>query len=95
MFVPDLFGIVKENLIETFPEVQEHDSEDLTDDRYLLEVFIFFLSHYLRFLTRLTDIPGDVVKIKLRNKNKEKKKTHRELSHTFWFSEYPFWSFFR
>ena len=38
MFVPDLFGIIEEKLIETFPEVQEHDSEDLTDDRYLLEV---------------------------------------------------------
>ncbi|XP_066935887.1 actin-related protein 8-like [Clytia hemisphaerica] len=37
MFVPDLFGIVNERLIETFPEVQDHDSEDLTDDRYLLE----------------------------------------------------------
>jgi len=38
MFVPDLFGIINEKLIETFPEVQDHDSEDLTDDRYLLEV---------------------------------------------------------
>lgn len=37
MFVPDLLGIVDERLIETFPEVQEHDAEDLTDDRYLLE----------------------------------------------------------
>ena len=45
MFVPDLFGIVNEKLIETFPEVQEHDSEDLTDDRYLLEVCIVFLLH--------------------------------------------------
>ena len=38
MFVPDLFSIIDEKLVVTFPEAHEHDSEDLTDDRYLLEV---------------------------------------------------------
>ena len=38
MFIPDFFGIVDEQIIETFPENLEHDSEDLMDDRYLLEV---------------------------------------------------------
>jgi len=37
LFVPDLFGIVGEELIETFPECQVHDKEDILDDRYLLE----------------------------------------------------------
>ena len=37
MFIPDFFGIMDENLIETFPENQEHEVEDLMDDRYLLE----------------------------------------------------------
>lgn len=37
MFVPDLFGIVDEPLIKTFPEILECDPEDLMDHRYLLE----------------------------------------------------------
>lgn len=37
LFVPDLFGLIDEELIETFPEHLPHDTEDLMDDRYLLE----------------------------------------------------------
>ena len=37
MFVPDFFGIMEERLIDTVAESPEHDTEDLMDDRYLLE----------------------------------------------------------
>ena len=50
MFVPDLLGIVNETLIETFPEVQDHDAEDLTDDRYLLEVIDIFSLVQIKFI---------------------------------------------